>query len=354
MMGINSAGGRRWSGVAAAAVAVIGLAGCSGGSGTAHVKMLTKAPAIKDTSKPSPQASQLPRGVLASIPLSNDSDAPTGMAAAFGSLWVETHRGGDVYRIDPRTDKIAARISIGQNGCAEPFAADGRVWVGPCSDGLNTIAVDPRSDQVVADVPSSSSLNAVAGGSGWLPSYAAGNLLRVDLSTGKVQAVIDAPGAADVYGRGFIWAANTDPYNGGFDGRIEKVDLATNRVVSTLHVPRIGTDIFMAYSAGALWLKGENTAKLARVSTTTGAATIYRIPNWQPLPDYTDNFIEVAQGSLWIRSSPSWVSRISPRTGKIIKRYPADPAGGGGYPLVAFGSLWISNFTTGTIWRDRL
>jgi len=352
-MRINSPGGLCWVGVAAAATA-ISLAGCSGGSGSPHAKVLTRPPAIKATARPSSQASQLPPGVLASIPLTNDSDAPTGMVAAFGSLWVETHRGGAVYRIDPRTDKIAARISIGQNGCAEPFAADGRVWVGPCEDGVNTLAVDPQSDQVVADVRNSSSLNAVAGSSGWLPSYAANNLLRVDLSTGKVQAVIDAPGAADVYGRHFNWAGNTDPYNGSFDGHIEKVDLATNRVVSTLHVPRIGTDLFMAYSAGALWLKGDNTAKLERVDTATGAATIYRIPNWLPLPDYTDNFIEVARGSLWIHSSPSWVSRISTRTGKILKRYPADPAGGGGYPLVAFGSLWISNFTTGTIWRDRL
>ncbi len=247
-----------------------------------------------------------------------------------------------------------ARISIGQNGCAEPLAAGGRVWIGPCADGVNAIAVDPRTNQVVGDVSNSSNLNVAVDGSGWLPTYAADELQRVDLSTGKVQAVINAPGAADVFGGHFIWAADTDPYDGSFNGRIEKVDPSTSHVVGVLHVPVTGTDIFMAYAAGALWLKADDTDKLERVNITTGAATIYTILNWTALPDYTDNFIAVALGNLWIRTSSSWVSEISPHTGTLLRRFPADPLAGGGYPLVAFGSLWISNFSTGTIWRDRL
>jgi hypothetical protein len=40
-------------------------------------------------------------------------------------------------------------------------------------------------------------------------------------------------------------------------------------------------------------------------------------------------------------------------TGRLIRRYPADPRGDGGFPAVGFGSLWVVNFHTDTVWRVR-
>src|SRR5262245_18739414 len=53
------------------------------------------------TSGPPPQqvAADLPKGVLTSIS-TNPGDAPVAAASGFGSVWIPSHRGTTLYRID--------------------------------------------------------------------------------------------------------------------------------------------------------------------------------------------------------------------------------------------------------------
>jgi DNA-binding beta-propeller fold protein YncE len=62
----------------------------------------------------------------------------------------------------------------------------------------------------------------------------------------------------------------------------------------------------------------------------------------------------VGMGDLWIRLSSAAVSRFDPSTGKVTARYPGDPPANGGYADVYDGSLWVSNFDTDTVWRDKI
>ena len=39
---------------------------------------------------------------------------------------------------------------------------------------------------------------------------------------------------------------------------------------------------------------------------------------------------------------------------KVIGTYPADGLAGGGFITVGMGSLWVANFATDTVWRDRV
>ena len=57
-------------------------------------------------SSPDP-ASSLPRYVAASV---ETADAPAEVHAGFGSTWVITHRGGEVDRIDPSTNKVTTKV----------------------------------------------------------------------------------------------------------------------------------------------------------------------------------------------------------------------------------------------------
>jgi len=59
-------------------------------------------------------------------------------------------------------------------------------------------------------------------------------------------------------------------------------------------------------------------------------------------------------GSVWMQTAPAVIGRFNPRTGALIAQYPADPVGGGSWPLPAYGSLWVSNFDSDQIWRDRI
>ncbi len=64
-------------------------------------------------------ATALPDGVLASIPL-HAGDAPSAIAIGYGSVWVETHRGTTLDRIDPTSNEVSASIDVGQQSCGAP------------------------------------------------------------------------------------------------------------------------------------------------------------------------------------------------------------------------------------------
>jgi len=55
-------------------------------------------------------------------------------------------------------------------------------------------------------------------------------------------------------------------------------------------------------------------------------------------------------GSIWVRTSNGSIARVNAANGALMGRYPADPRGGGGGVAVGFGSLWIGNVGTGTVW----
>jgi hypothetical protein len=53
-------------------------------------------------------------------------------------------------------------------------------------------------------------------------------------------------------------------------------------------------------------------------------------------------------------SSSSSLWTTSAYAHRIVGRYLADPEGGGGYPLVAFGSQWAANFGTNSVLRQHI
>ena len=73
---------------------------------------------------------------------------PSGVAAGFGAVWVEAHRGHVVYRIDPRTGRVIAAIAIPDALCSLPRFGAGAVWVFTCNDG-DTYKIDPATNPIV-------------------------------------------------------------------------------------------------------------------------------------------------------------------------------------------------------------
>jgi YVTN family beta-propeller protein len=108
-------------------------------------------------------------GIVATIPISQNPTGtppnPTALAVGEGSLWVASravsftsstlHRPnalrGTVFRIDPKTNSIAATVRVG----ADPFGiavGEGAVWVSN-RRGFSITRIDPKSNQVVRAVP---------------------------------------------------------------------------------------------------------------------------------------------------------------------------------------------------------
>jgi glutamine cyclotransferase len=314
---------------------------------------------LTPSATPAPSATPLPSGVLASIPLTYGGHgglAPSVAAIGFGSVWVETHRGTQLFRIDPTTDTVIASIDVGQESCGEPEIGFGRVWLGPCDSSTKTIAVDPASNQVVGSFDAFGGTMAFTSDAAWIPDQT-GKLMKIDPSSYRTLATFDVfpDGFVGwvVSAAGSIWAA-AETAEGVWGGQVAKIDPGTGQVISRLTVPDPGSYASVTADLGYIWLKGDVDGRLVRIDPNTGAMTSFDLPGFKGLSQLYDVWPATGLGSVWVRLADDAVSRVDPKTGKIIGTYPADAAGGGGWPAVGFGSLWVPNFGSDTIWRDRI
>jgi streptogramin lyase len=332
-----------------AATAVVAVAtGCGGSSSRSAAPAASTSPYVAPTPTPAP----IPRGVLAQIKMPLGS-APTGLTAGFGSLWVEQHHGTDVVRVDPRTDKVIATVKVGHSGCEQPTVGFGHVWVAPCDDSTKVSEIDPATNQVVGGFTATGATG-FADGSIWAPSYSGRKLLRVNPRTLKTVATMPVVGMEALQAGGYIWDANINYNNGIYNRTIAKIDPHTNRVVAVIHTAGIGDYGYMTDAYGSLWLKGNATPTLVRVNTTTDGATTYKIPHVSSLSQFYDVWVTSGLGSIWFRNSDGSITRVNAKTGAVVQRVRTDANAGGGYPVVAFGSLWSTNTADDTLWRIRV
>jgi hypothetical protein len=103
------------AGIAAVGLVAMAASGCSTPAGTGS----------SSSASPSPVSSPLPKGVLAEIMALG---GPDGVGIGFGSVWVTSNEGTVLYRIDPTSDTVIAKIDVGHTMCGEPGFGFGRVW----------------------------------------------------------------------------------------------------------------------------------------------------------------------------------------------------------------------------------
>lgn len=298
-------------------------------------------------------ASKLPDGVVASIPVSDGAGA-TSLAIVDDSLWVVDYGSQKVARIDPASNRVVQMVDIGRNSCGQPLGAFGHLWTQPCPDITSTVVVDGRSGSVRGTISDAGGSAATAGaGSVWISKYGGKALKRIDPKTLKVQKVILVESGNVAFDGHFIWSAALEGGFGNANGRLAKVDPATNRVVASYRLPPMSQP-FTAYGFGALWFKPIETPLLYRFDLLTGRTTSPPLDGWRPLTDFRYHSIAVGAGSLWLRLADEVVVRIDPSTNRIAGRYEADAEGRGGFPLVAFDSLWVANYTSSSVWRQQI
>ena len=363
--------GRRRAGVVIAFAAAVLLGACGGsgvsggadGSSSAAPSATTAAVATR-TPLPTPgrtvAPTALPAGVLADISFSSSGFggvATSAAATGLGSVWVETHRSTKLFRVDPETDTVLATIDVGQESCGEPEIGFGKVWLGPCDTSTKTIAVDASTNQVAGSFDAFGGSEVFTSDAVWIPD-SLGRLMKVDPTNFQVVAIDDvAPGtqvAWVVLVDGFIWAATQDQVTGIWGGGLIKVDPSDGSVVSRLTVPDPGAYAAVSADFGYIWIKGDDSGKLLRVDPKTSTIKTFDLPGFTGLSQLFDIYPATGLGSVWVRLSNAAVSRVDPETGKVLGTYPALEGGGGGWPTVGFGSLWVPNFGADSIWRDRV
>lgn len=199
---------------------------------------------------------------------------PSGLVEADGDLWVANHHGqpsGSVWRIDPDTNEVVARIPVGSLAIRGPqwmAATAGSVWVGV--PNLNAVVrIDTQANAVVATIPVPDGgvcgqLIAQADAVWVAPGFCGdGSLTRIDPATNTVVARIESPLWDVAFGGtlGFdsLWLST--------DVGVFEVDPSTDAVASRLTLD--GYDAFggdMAADSESLWVHDGLNAMVFRIA----------------------------------------------------------------------------------------
>lgn len=258
---------------------------------------------------------------------------------AFGSIWVDNQPESSVRRIDPKTNEVVKRISVGTNTC-NLDVGEGAVWV----SGVDSIVrIDPETNKV-SDRLATESLGSYC--SGLDVSEGRGLLVRdddqawsFDPATNKIldRLPVDHPALGSI-DSGSFWVTSES------QGDISRVDAQTNKLVKKIHLSGPANRFWTLEAFGAVWVSSENQNALYRIDPDTNEVVAKVKVGKAPF------IMAAGKGSVWVSNHDgNSISRIDPDTNRVIQTinhvpYPAGLA-------FAEGDLWVALFENSKVRR---
>jgi class 3 adenylate cyclase len=196
--------------------------------------------------------------------------------------------------------------------------------------------IDPRTNEIVAEIPAGIRPGpvAVGAGSAWVGNLQDRTLTRIDprqRAAAGTSALENRTPTGVAVGRGAVWVAH------GLAGSLSKVDLQFNQVTEATEVAGRSNEGSVAVGAGAVWAAfGDST--LARIHPGSGRLTASGFAGASPAA------VVVAAGAVWVANSgDATVYRYNPAT---FEQGPIRTFNVGSRPSgIAFagGAIWVAN-----------
>jgi virginiamycin B lyase len=304
--------------------------------------MLRIALVLAALSIPAPKPLQAPfaslrPAVMLHLGKTADWVLPTGDA-----VWVGSTGPFAVHRIDPKTNRETASVSLPGEPCAGLAAGFGSVWIPLCGKPNALARVDMKTDRLAAVFPVGPAAReggiAAGGDSVWMVTDAKGVLSRIDPATGRVRQTIAIPPGSfnPIAGDGVVWVSGHDA------GVVTAVDAASGEVLATISVgegPR-----FLAAGGGAVWVLLQGTGEIVRIDPRTYKVAARIAAGLKG----SGGDIKFGAGHVWATLTGVPLTRIDARTNRIERQW----TGRGGDSLdFAFGSVWLTDYKAGTVAR---
>ena len=120
-------------------------------------------------------------------------DDPNGLVYAYHALWISDLARGRVMRVDPRTNRVTTRVKIPKADWITP--GGGALWVS--SERNRVYRLDPRTRKVTASVNVGANplASAWVGGQLWVPNIDSNTISVVDPARNAVSRTIPAGNA---------------------------------------------------------------------------------------------------------------------------------------------------------------
>ena len=223
-----------------------------------------------------------------------------GKQRGFGAEWALNCSEGMLSRLEPKTGEVLKTLKTGaahvKGGLA--ISADS-VWV--FTDGKTTLSrIDPVENKIVGEMRLPAGCTSIVFGEAalWVTCPAENRVLRVDplLNVVTHSIEVSAEPFAIAAGEGSIWASCKK------EGKVERIDPKTNKVSKTIELG---------------------------------------VPN-------SEGEIIVAEASVWVTLPGFPISRIDPKTDKVVQQFVGE---GGGSLKASAGVILLTNVKQNTTWR---
>lgn len=258
------------------------------------------------------------------------------MEFGFDSLWLTTHCGATLVRIEPTTNQITD-IRIHPMSAPQAMAMDETaVWILDARK-KSIFSVDPTDYSVLKEiqVPMLSSGGGIGVGEGavWVITAEEFDktLTRFNAHTGVAEARISLPSGSSslIVDYGSVWVT------GYASHELYRIDPRTNTVTSITKLH--STPGSLASGEGSIWVFNQGDSSVQRINARTGKliATIAT-----GLPPGSGN-IATGGGFVWVSMRGAPLSQVDPKTNKLVRTYTGGH-GIGGHIRYGAGSLWIA------------
>ena len=332
---------------AALLVAALGFGVLGSGSGVGPAPSPTPSATPVPSSSPAGSASPS-TAALVPIPIAPAASIPLvgvqGLATDGKVVWTLTAT-GQVSSIDLATNKAGPAVQLGATTDAYQGIAVDRngVWVTDF-DTDTVYRVDPATLKVVAKIPVTSPKGVLATGTAtWVAGLRDGTVIRIDPATNKVVATIavgpTGPSGPNWLGSGLgsIWVGVPNASS------VVRIDPITNAIQATITVPAATNPCgSFAITAAAVWIPScDSLPTMARIDPATNTAVASVNLGGQA---YTPAVID---GAPWVSldtspSVPGVLARVAVATNAVdLELSPGSDFGGGGDLVVAAGSAWV-------------
>ncbi|MGZ4418822.1 MAG: BTAD domain-containing putative transcriptional regulator, partial [Gaiellaceae bacterium] len=251
--------------------------------------------------------------------------------------------------IDPKTNEIVAQVPVGTQP-GDVIYGHGALWVSNQIDGTVS-RVDPKTRRQTRVIPLAAAPSGLAAGKGSIWVATDKGVKLIDPAYNVVGRTLPIHGRKPTSGypfpsaptgvaftRGAAWISTS---NGGLGGRVVEANRKTGRVVETFTIGD-GPPAVTATSS-AVWVTDLFDNNVSRIDPTGAVANVIPVGH---APTRT----AVGFNAVWVADSDDDdVKRIDPLTGTIVTTI-----GVGRHPVavaVGAGAVWVANQYEGTVSR---
>jgi len=258
------------------------------------------------------------------------------------SVWVAGSRPYSVQRIDPKTNKVVAKVRLPGEPCSGLAAGFGSIWAPLCGKKPVLVRIDAVKNEISAILPippagPEGSITASAD-SLWMVTDKNGTLSRIDPTTNTVRQKISIPPGAynPLFSDGIIWIT-------GFDSNVlVTVDASTGGVLASIPVgpkPR-----FLTSGGDSIWTlnQGDGTVSRVDIRTKKVSATIAA-----GIPGHSGDICYGAD-AVWPTVLGIPITRIDSQTNKVLRQWVGR---GGDSARFGYGSIWLTDYHRGLLAR---